>query len=224
MAKSRNRTFVRMAAGAVASLALLAAGPGGASPPERLEGFVARLRALALLQSLNNDLLTHDSATATLQRWCDAHLLAPGERIVADRVAGEPKDPGPEVLAVLGARSADQVRYRHVRLRCGAHVLSDADNWYRPDRLSRDMNRVLEHTDTPFGVAVRETRFTRRTIRAELLFQPLPLGWETGSPPDGDVQVPWSVIRHRAVLTTRAGKPFSVVEETYTAEVLATAP
>ena len=32
-----------------------------------------RLEALALLQTLNADLLSNDSATLTLDRWCEAH-------------------------------------------------------------------------------------------------------------------------------------------------------
>ena len=30
----------------------------------------------------------------------------------------------------------EPVAYRHVRLRCGDHVLSEADNWYVPSRLT----------------------------------------------------------------------------------------
>jgi hypothetical protein len=52
------------------------------------DSFVARVEALALLQTLNADLLSHDSATATLERWCDVHRLASPARIVAQRVPG----------------------------------------------------------------------------------------------------------------------------------------
>ncbi|MGA0586972.1 hypothetical protein ACO2Q2_07570 [Dyella sp. KRB-257] len=37
---------------------------------------LARTEALALLQTLNADLLSHDSATLTLERWCGAHGMA----------------------------------------------------------------------------------------------------------------------------------------------------
>jgi hypothetical protein len=29
----------------------------------------------------------------------------------------------------LGVGTEEPVKYRHVRLRCGTHVLSEADNW-----------------------------------------------------------------------------------------------
>src|ERR1700716_167289 len=40
--------------------------------------FVARLEASLLIQTLNADLLSHDSATLTLERWCSAHRLLCG--------------------------------------------------------------------------------------------------------------------------------------------------
>ena len=36
-----------------------------------------------------------------------------------------------------------------MRLKCGDHVLSEADNWYVKARLTPDMNHMLETTDTP---------------------------------------------------------------------------
>jgi hypothetical protein len=50
------------------------------------DGFNARVQALALLQTLNVDLLTHNSATLTLERWCDAHKLASPAIVVAELV------------------------------------------------------------------------------------------------------------------------------------------
>src|SRR5271156_2764437 len=50
--------------------------------------FLGRVEALAVLQTLNADLLSHDSATLTLQRWCEVHHLASPPTIVASRVPG----------------------------------------------------------------------------------------------------------------------------------------
>jgi hypothetical protein len=126
------------------------------------------------------------------------------------------------VLAALGAAAGQAVRYRRVRLACGTRVLSEADNWYLPAKLTPDMNRLLEETETPFGVAVKSLGFQRRTLSADLLFHPLPDGWDLGSRPDeaGDLIIPHQVIQHRAVLSTPTGGPFSVVVETYTDKVL----
>lgn len=186
--------------------------------------FKARLEALALLQSLNADLLSHDSATETLRRWCVDHHLAEAADIIAERVRGEDKAPDASVLAALHAGPNDPVRYRRVRLACGERVLSEADNWYLPAMLTPDMNRLLDETDTPFGVVVKPLNFQRRTLSAALLFSPLPDQWDQGAAtltrPGDALLIPRQVIQHRAVLSTRAGAPFSLVVETYTDKVL----
>ncbi|MEJ0006459.1 MAG: hypothetical protein WDM77_08875 [Steroidobacteraceae bacterium] len=55
-------------------------------------------------------------------------------------------------------------------LHCGAHVLSEADNWYVPSRLTPDMNEALEHSDIAFGRAVQALQFQRHTLSASLLW------------------------------------------------------
>lgn len=183
-----------------------------------------RVEALALLETLNADLLSNDSATLTLDRWCDAHKMASPAKIVAELVHGGDKAPTDEVRQLLGVNATDPVRYRHVRLHCGARVLSEADNWYVPARLTPDMNRLLDTTDTAFGRAVQALHFHRRTLSAKLLWSPLPQGWEMGAAlpaaGSGPLQVPSQTIEHRAVLSLPDGTPFSAVVETYTNEVL----
>jgi hypothetical protein len=44
---------------------------------------------------LNAELLSHDSATATLEHWCAAHRLAAPASVIAIRVAGIDKPPSP---------------------------------------------------------------------------------------------------------------------------------
>jgi len=188
--------------------------------------YIGRLEALAVLQTFNGELLAGDSATETLRRWCADHRLAEPAAIKALRVRGVDKPAEAAVRALLGARPDEAVRYRRVELACGAHVLSEADNWYLPARLTADMNRALDETDTPFGVVVRPLDFHRHTLEARWLFQPLPRGWEMSTPPvpAGDLAIPHQILQHRAVLTNGSGAPFSVVVETYTGEVLAFRP
>jgi chorismate-pyruvate lyase len=207
---------------------LLLSGAGRASAeevPVWRNDFGARLEALALLQSLNADLLSHDSATLTLDRWCADHRLASPAKITAERVHSQYKLPTAQQRQELGVGAAEPVRYRRVRLRCGTHVLSEADNWYVPSRLTPEMNRQLETTDIAFGRAVQALKFRRRTLSAELLWSPLPQGWEMGAalpePGAGSLTVPAELLQHRAVLTLPDGTPFSEVVETYTREVLA---
>ena len=194
-----------------------AAGPWPDTPGTRLE-------ALALLETLNADLLSNDSATLTLDRWCEAHKMANPAKVVAERVHGDDKAPTDEVRQLLGVGATDPVRYRHVRLHCGDHVLSEADNWYVPARLTSEMNQVLDTSDTAFGRAVQALHFHRRTLSAHLLWSPLPPGWEMAdalpAASKGPLQVPAQTIQHRAVLSLPDGTPFSMVVETYTNEVL----
>lgn len=212
---------IRAVLGFVAVLTF--AGAAEAAQPWQ-DSFETRLAALALLQSLNADLLSHDSATLTLDRWCAAHQLASPARIVAQRVHDVDKAPTAEQRQLLRVSATEPIRYRRVKLTCGSHVLSEADNWYVPARLTPAMNQVLDTTDTAFGRAVMALDFRRRTLSAALLWAPLPSGWEMGAPvsvaADAPLAIPHGVIEHRAVLTLPDGTPFSTVVETYTGEVL----
>jgi chorismate-pyruvate lyase len=197
--------------------------PAAAQPAP--EAYMARLEAALLLQTLNADLLGHDSATLTLQRWCDAHRLASPARIVAERVRGVQQAPTEEQRRQLRVTPTEEVRYRRVKLLCGAVVLSEADNWYVPSRLTSEINQRLDTTDTPFGVAVQGLHFQRHTLSAEVLWQLLPPEWEMQPPAAtgaaGQLCVPAQVLRHRALLALPDGTPFSEVVETYTGEALA---
>jgi len=197
-----------------------------APPPAWANDFTARLEALALLQTLNADLLSHDSATLTLDRWCDAHRLASPAKVVAVRDRTETKSATAEQRSVLKVSESEPIRYRRVQLMCGTRVLSEADNWYVPSRLTREMNQQLDTTDIAFGRAVQSLHFQRRTLAARLLWSPLPAGWEIagGALPDAGARtlaIPHAVLEHQAVLVLPDGTPISEVVETYTEQVLA---
>ncbi len=134
----------------------------------------ARMQAEARLDLLQQRLLSQPSATLVLQGWCATYHLAPEPKIVARRVSGEPKPMPESVRQNLALKPGEAVGYRRVQLLCGDRVLSDADNWYVPDRLTPAMNRLLDDTDTPFGLAVRSLHFKRRTLSSERLWSPPP--------------------------------------------------
>jgi len=156
--------------------------------------------------------------------WQRAHHLAEPAKIVAERVHDVDKPATAEQRELLGVSATEPLRYRRVRLKCGTRVLSEADNWYVPARLTAEMNQALDTSDIAFGRAVQALQFRRRTLSAELLWSPLPQGWETSPParmPEGrTLEVPAHVIQHKAVLTLPDGKPISEVVETYSGEVL----
>ena len=186
--------------------------------------FTAKVEALALMQSLNAQLLSHDSATLTLDHWCAAHKLAAPALIVAQLVHDLDKPATAEQRQLLEVGPNETIRYRRVNLRCGDLTLSKADNWYVPSRLSDDMNKQLDATDIAFGRAVQALHFQRHTISAKLLWSPLSEGWETArqqeSNSKGPLEIPDDLIQHSAVLTLPDGTPFSEVVETYTSSIL----
>ena len=210
----------RALAGA-AALLLLAPAPAWSRGDD---AYVRRLEYAAIVEQLNGQLLAADSATRILEQWCRTHRLAATPRIVAERVTGADKPISAEQRARLGIGADEQVRYRHVRLRCGDRVLSEADNWYVPSRLTPAMNALLDRSDTPFGTVVAPLGIGRRTFSAELLWRPLPEGWEMRrdalAQENDEPAIPDELIRHRAIVHNRALRPIAEVAETYRAALL----
>lgn len=193
---------------------------------------VARLQALAMLQSLELALVTHDSATLVLDDWCVRHHLAPaGTQIVAERQAEPERIASPEIRATLGVGPDEPVRHRLVHLRCGGLILSVAENWYVPARLTPEMNRALDSTDISFGRVVRPLNFRRTTLGSRILWSPLPDDWDSETSVSGNnnrrggnFAIPARMIENRAVLVLPDGTPFSHVIENYTGTVLGAQP
>jgi chorismate-pyruvate lyase len=148
------------------------------------------------LTRLKADLAGPHSATQVLTQWCDdLHLAAPA-KIRAMRVHQD-KPAAPWIRQALRVNPGERLHYRRVQLMCGAHILSEADNWYRPTRLTAEMNTVLDTTDRSFGAVVKPLDFHRRTIsRVD----------------NADAKTP---LRLTAVLETPDGVPFSLVIENY---------
>src|SRR2546423_663444 len=121
------------------------------------------------VQALNHDLLTHDSATEVLTRWCADHHLADPPRIVAHRVnagapAASPQPRPPPRRAPTNPRASP-----HGALPCGAPPPPEPDTWSPPPRLPADMTRTREPPAPPSGAAAPPLGFHRRTLRAEVL-------------------------------------------------------
>ena len=213
---------MRKAAWRVGLLVLALALPrlaGAAARPAWPDTSAARATAAARLDDLQQQLMRQPSATLVLTQWCAAYHLAPEARIVAQRVLGAPKPPPASVRRNLALKPGEAVGYRRVRLLCGDRILSDADNWYVPDRLTPAMNRVLDQTDTPFGLAVRGLHFRRQTLSSERLWSP-----PVAPAPGGMLAIPDHLLRNEGLLTVAGGVPISQVVETYTAAILGTPP
>lgn len=141
----------------------------------------------------------HESATMALTQWCSERKIAPDARISATLVKGEDALPAPDLSDTLGT---DEPGYRHVRLSCGAHVLSEAHNWYNPALLTPEMNHLLATTDTPFGKAVAALNFHREKLGSRR--GPLP-----GCPAN-------TILANRALLRLPDGRALALVLECYT--------
>jgi len=166
-----------------------------------VSGCMQSLSGLAV-DRLRSDLLARASATQVLTQYCAQLKLVspPVIRAVRDR-AIEPAPP--EVRALLKAGTDEAVGYRRVHLMCGDHVLSDADNWYLPSRLTPEMNKMLDESDTPFGMVVRPLGFHRLTLEASA------------------VKNATTILRVKALLLTASNVPFSLVVENYSADLVA---
>ena len=169
-----------------------------------------RAQIARLLAAFEHELATHDSATLVLEQWCHAHAIAPADaRVVAERVRDAELPADAELRAILHVPAAEPVVHRRVRLSCGGVVLSNADNWFVPARLTPEMNRTLDSSDTPFGRVVLPLGFRRRGLGAHRLWHP-------------DVEasaLPATVIEARGVLLV-GDRPIATVVERYTPAIL----
>ncbi len=199
-ARTRLAALLSFCGALVMSLSLASAEPLTAPRADDAAGLVADLRAR---------ILAAPSATAVLEAWCAERGLAAEPRLVARRVAAPDKPLSAEQRQRLAIAPDEPVRYRRVRLACGEHVLSEADNWYVPARLTPAMNAALDGTDAPFGRVVRPLGPSRRNIALRPAADP-------GPRPGRDTPL----FEVDAVLATGAGLPFCEVAEIYLGAVL----
>jgi chorismate-pyruvate lyase len=208
---------------AALGVASLAATPAAAGPawPDTYRG---RLEALALIETLNATLLASNSATKTLEVWCAAHHMAADATIHARLLRDVQKPLSPAERARLDIGPNERVIYRRVELACGDHVLSRADNWYVPGRLTQAMDSALTTSDIPFGRAVQELHPHRQTFATTIFWHPLAEGWEMAQPPadrpQAELAIPPLLFEHRAIVSRDDGKPISEVDESYTRDIL----
>lgn len=183
-------------------------GPANAEAPAAIGGVSD---SQALVSALRARILASDSATLALESWCAEHGLAADPHLVAQRLPGPDKPLTAAQRARLAIGPDEPVRYRRVRLVCGDHVMSEADNWYVPARLTPEMNAVLDGTRTPFGRVVRPLAPVRRTVEVR------------ASAPHATPHSDDPLFEVDAVLTTGAGQPFCEVVETYLGTALPSA-
>jgi chorismate-pyruvate lyase len=205
---------------------------GASAAPAWIDTPLARVEALALLATLNAEILSSRSATLTLEQWCREHALAEPAVILAHRTDTVNQAPSAATRTDLQVAAQEEVHYRRVELSCGERVLSVAENWYVPGRLTAEMNRQLETTQTPFGKVVQPLEPHRETMAVRMLWQPLPEGWErapaavvpapgSSEAPGKPLDLPSALFEHRAILYSARGEPIAEVDEVYQRDLLA---
>lgn len=196
------------------ALALLLAAAPARAEPDWPNTPLGRWQARAEVATLDAAILGSRSATLTLEQWCADHRLAAPALIVAERLSGQAKPADAEQRRRLAVSDDEPIRHRRVRLKCGDKVLSEADNWYVPSRLTPEMNRALDETDTPFGKVVAPLKPYRITFEAKAPWAPR--ADEAGP----RLAVPSALFEHRALLRTADHLPFSEVDEIYRPGIL----
>ena len=176
-------------------------------PSAALAGLTAcAIQPAAPVEGLERMLASHDSATAALEQWCEQQGLANPARVIAEQAPGQLVAEPADLRAVLGVSADEPLGSRHVRLTCGDRLLSQAQNWYVPSRLTPEMNAVLASTTTPFGKVAAPLGFRRELIETR-----------RGAGPDCPAE---TVLFQRAVLRLPDGRPLAHVLECYAASAL----
>lgn len=160
----------------------------------------------APVDGLERMLASHDSATAALEQWCEQQGLANPAKVVAEQAPGQLVAEPADLRQLLAVGTGEVLGSRHVRLTCGGRLLSQAQNWYVPARMTTAMNAQLASTSTPFGKVAAPLAFRRELI-------------ETRRGPGPDCPR-GTVLFQRAILRLPDGRPLAHVLECYAASAL----
>jgi hypothetical protein len=176
-------------------------------------------KAAALVRELSDHLLHASTATEALHAWCTAHGLSAGPITAVMQDPDRRRHADDDVLDELRPERHERIAYRCVRLVRGLVVLSEADNWFVPERLPPEVRSALAATDMPFGAAIARLRPSRRTYFVR--FPELSTVSEAatvGSPAGLSPSMP--ILEHKAVVLDQNRQPLSVVSERYCAALL----
>jgi chorismate-pyruvate lyase len=173
----------------------------------------------ALVRELSEHLLHASTATEALHTWCAARSLSAGPITVAKQAPDRPCYPDDDMLDELRLDRHERIGYRRVQLVRGQLVLSEADNWFVPDRLPPEVRELLETRNMPFGTAIAQLQPWRRTYFVR--FAELSAAWEAGAEESSFVLSPaMTILEHKAVVLDRNRRPLAVVSERYRAALL----
>ena len=167
----------------------------------------------AVVRELSASLLRASTAREALFFWCEAHGISSGPITVVRREPKELNDPDDDMLEELRPRRDECIAHRSVRLMRGRILLSEADDWFIPDRLPTDIGGVLEATNAPFGAAVARLWPSRRTYFVSFA------EWMTDDTGNAgrlaSLSSSMTILEHKTVVADRNRRPLSVTSERY---------
>lgn len=174
-----------------------------------------------LIQELNTRLIKGPTATGTLQAWCEEHHLSEGPISILCLHHGLASRIDDSIFDKLEARPGETIWYRRVQLVRGSLFLSEAENWFVPQRLPPEIADILSTTDIPFGQAIAPLKPFRRTL--SVCVPALVSGSSAEQFSDMcriERRLPTVVLEHEAVVMSEAGEPLALVREDYSAELV----
>jgi hypothetical protein len=115
------------------------------------------------IETLARHITSHSTATAALNAWCACRMARQHGSIVARVLADEDADPR-SYRGSLTIVDGERLRYRKVALVWGDSTVSEAENWYFPNRLPPGMRAQLLSTNLPFGQIVRDLQPRRTAV------------------------------------------------------------
>ena len=115
------------------------------------------------IETLARHITSHSTATAALNAWCANRMARQHGSIVARVLADEDADPA-SYSGSLTIGDGEQLRYRKVALVWGDTTVSEAENWYLPNRLPPGMRTQLLSSNLPFGQVVRDLQPQRTPV------------------------------------------------------------
>lgn len=132
-----------------------------AGHPPRRQPITSRASVTRVVE-FQNWLQDYDTATAALEAWCRRHHPCGADALAVTLLSDQPMPPG-GYCGPLRLQAGETLHCRRVWLRWGDRVVSEAENWYVPQRLPPAMQRVLAEGIRPYGAVVAELRPRRAT-------------------------------------------------------------
>ncbi|WP_414476269.1 hypothetical protein [Microvirga sp. M2] len=174
-----------------------------------------------LIQELSARLIQGSTATGTLQAWCEEHHLSSGPISVLCHHHAPAFRIDDDILGKLEARPGETTWYRRVQLVRGSLLLSEAENWFIPQRLPPEMADILSTTDIPFGRAIAPLKPFRRTLSVRVpAVVPRCSAVHFSGMGRIECRLPTVVLDHEAIVIGDDGTPLAVVREGYRAELV----